>query len=470
MLTYALQPDGREPLYEQLCRHIREDIRAGRLRAGEHLPSKRTLAENLGVSSITVENAYEQLISEGYVASRPRRGYYVAALGELLPPSPVSPVPRVPGGPQRPAWWLDLSGNQTSPERFPFSVWARLMRETISGDSAALLTPAPCSGVLALREAIAGHLRSFRGMSVHPDQIVVGAGTEYLYGLLIQLLGRGRVYCVENPGYPKLARIYRSHGVVCRCAALDGQGMTVQGLRESEADVAHISPAHHFPTGVIMPVSRRYELLSWAGEREGRVIIEDDYDSEFRLNGRPLPTLQSIDAGGRVIYMNTFSKSLAPTIRISYMVLPPRLAERYLARLSFYACTVSNFEQYTLARFIREGYFEKHINRMRLFYARRRQQVLDALAESPLAPRSRVEEAASGLHFLLCLDTALPDTALQERLRAQGIHLASLSDYDLGGGGTPPHRFLINYSNLPPERLPEALRRVAACLEEAPAP
>ena len=406
------------------------------------------------------------------MTSEPKRGYYVAELAFHQAPAGGGGAAGFKPHPDaaedfRPAPddadegnhtpLLDLSGNRAPEERFPFTVWARLLRNTINSLGSELLLPSPCGGVRPLREAIATHLQSFRGMRVDPDRIIVGAGTEYLYGLLIQLLGRDRIYCLENPGYRKAAQIYRSNGAACRWAPLDDGGMTVAGLEAAEADVAHISPTHHFPTGITMPVGRRYELLAWAAEQEGRYIIEDDYDSEFRLTGRPIPSLESIDRNGRVIYMNTFSKTLASTVRISYMVLPPQLAERYYERLSFYSCTVSNFEQYTLASFIGDGYFEKHLNRMRLFYARLRRQLLEQITVCPAAGRIRVLERDSGLHFLLQFQTELSDGMLQEALLREGIRLNPLSAYYLDPAEAPDHTYLLSYSSLSPEALDHAL-------------
>ena len=223
----------------------------------------------------------------------------------------------------------------------------------------------PCGGIMALRQAIADYLHAFRGMVVNPEQIIVGAGTEYLYGLLIQLLGDDKIYGIENPGYPKIAKIYDSMHVSYSAIDLDEHGVCIYSLEDHQIDIMHLSPSHHFPTGIITPISRRYELLGWASKDENRYIIEDDYDSELRLGGKPIPTLQSIDVSDKVIYMNTFTKTLSSTVRISYMVLPASLTELFYKKLSFYSCTVSNFEQYTLARFMESGSFEKHINRLR---------------------------------------------------------------------------------------------------------
>ncbi len=464
LLTYTFDDIGDSPLYEYLYRRIRDDIVSGVLRAEDRLPSKRSFAKNLGVSTITVENAYGQLIDEGYIYSIPKKGYFVSNISGIARWKQTTAVSGIRQEPQKPQFIEDFSSNQTKADRFPFSIWAKLLRETISEKSRELMTNSPGTGVLPLRRAIAGHLRSFRGMEVDPGQIVVGAGTEYLYGLLIQLLGREKIYCVEDPGYQKIAQIYKSNGSRCRYAEMDGEGISIRGIRECDADIVHISPTHHFPTGITMPVNRRYELLAWADESDGRCIIEDDYDSEFRLSGRPIPPLQSIDTAEKVIYMNTFSKSLASTIRISYMVLPVRLVNRFYDTMSFYSCTVSNFEQYTLARFIEEGYLEKHINRMRLFYSRQRERVMDAIEASALNELCAIVEKDSGLHFLLKLRTELTDSELTERLRQKRINLTPLEAYYRNREKAPAHTFIFNYSNLNPETLPQALDMIAECL------
>ena len=460
MLTYTLSSLPSVPLYEQLYTLLKRDIVNGVIPAGEKLPSRRAFARNLGVSSITVENAYNRLIDEGYLFSEPKRGFFTA---DILPPR-EAPAPaahpeiRLPQ--ERAEEMLDLSGNRASSSLFPFSVWAHLLRDVINDKGEALLLPSPCGGVPELREAIARHLASFRGMQADPDQIIIGAGTEYLYGLLIQLLGKDKVFCLEDPGYGKIAQIYDSHGAVSRWAPMDDAGISIAGLEAAGADIAHISPTHHFPTGISMPICRRHELLAWANAAPDRFIVEDDYDSEFRLNGRPLPSLQSIDAGGRVIYMNTFSKSLASTVRISYMVLPPALANRYYEKLSFYSCTVSTFEQYTLARFIADGYFEKHINRMRLHYARLRKQILAVIAASGCASSLSVVERDSGLHFLLKVATDLSDAAFTAALREKNTSLVPLSAYYRDPAKAPEHMFLLNYSSISAEDVEMALREI----------
>ncbi len=457
MLSYDLSGENCT-MYEALYRHLKKDIKGGLIKVGEKLPSKRTLADNLGVSSITVENAYNLLADEGYIYSLPKKGYFVSDLKNISSFNEEQKVTLNINLPKKSDVFFDFSSNRTDAENFPFSIWAKLMRENMSIKEEALMQVSPAGGVRELREAIAKHLSSFRGMNIDPNQIVLGAGTEYLYGLLIKLLGDDKVYAVENPGYRKITQIYESSGVkVCR-VEMDDSGVKVSQLRTKKAEIAHISPTHHFPTGITMPVKRRREMLEWADEEEGRYIIEDDYDSEFRLKGKPIPPLMNMDENGKVIYINTFSKSLASTIRISYMVLPEKLANEFYQRLYFYSNTISTFEQYTLAEFISRGYFEKHINRMRLHYGRRRKEILDIISETFDESELRVIENDSGLHFILELSTLRSDREIEESLLEKGINISAVSDFEVSAQNADSHRFILNYSGLDIEGLKPALK------------
>ena len=448
MLTYELKKSPGVPLYEALYRCIRSDILTGNLKPGTKLPSKRALAVHLEVSKITVETAYNQLLAEGYIRSQEKVGYFVESVERTVPP--VSPAQS-----SRPEisreLLLDLTGSGT--EQFPFSVWTKLQREVMLDYGEKLLLPMANRGIPELRRAIADHLLAFRGMHVDPENILIGAGTDFLYNLLIQLLGRDKVYAVEEPGYGKIRQIYAAGGVRCISAKLDDAGVRPDSL--SDAQVLHISPSHHFPTGLVTPVSRRMELLSWAKTGE-KWIIEDDYDSEFRFDSHPKPAMQSLDES-RVIYMNSFSKSLAPSIRISYMVLPASLMQLFQEKLGFYDCTVPSFEQYTLARFLSRGFFEKHINRMRKFYRSRRNRVVTALHNCPLAEKFTILEMDAGLHFLLKVDTALSDGELTRRLADKGIRIRALSHYYHSPESRNSHCFVVNYAGIREENIPAAL-------------
>lgn len=466
MLTYSFENTDAGSMYEHLYRSIRQDIIDKKLCPHEKLPSKRTFAKNLGVSTITVENAYAQLIAEGYLYSLPKKGYYVSELEKAGAPEPLRTVPAVPPAAEAPAsvrqprrdYLADFTGGSAPREMFPFSVWGRLMRDVLAGEPEdVLLTDTSAGGLPALRKAIAEHLYQFRGMSVDPEQIIVGAGTEYLYSVIIQLLGRGRGYAVEDPGYLRLSRIYEKNDVRTFHIPMDADGIVPELLEESGAEVLHITPSHHFPTGIVMPVSRRYALLSWASRGENRYIIEDDYDCEFRLSGRPIPTLQSIDVTEKVVYINTFSKSLAPAFRISYMVLPQHLVSRFYDTLGFYSGTVSSFEQLTLARFISQGYFEKHINRMRSYYRARRDQLLSLLRQSPLAGRIRISGENAGLHFLMELDSSRTDAEILQAAERENIRISFVSEHYRRFEDQMPHVLVVRYSGLQEKTMPEAV-------------
>lgn len=457
MLTYSFADRGTDSLYEFLYKQIKKDILAGTLPAGEKLPSKRALAKHLNISTITVENAYNQLMAEGYLYSRPKSGFYVNDITSLEPLERNRPVRAVKKSPEEKEYFGDFASNATLADTFPFSTWTKLTRLTMSDYAKELMVRSPSAGILLLREAIADYLYQFRGMLVEPEQIIVGAGTEYLYGIIIQLLGRDLTYGVEDPGYQKITRIYEANQVSCVPVPMDENGVSLQGLEVSGANILHISPSHHFPTGIVTPISRRYELLSWATGDNKRYIIEDDYDSEFRLVGKPIPSLQSIDASGKVIYINTFSKSLSSTIRISYMVLPKALADKYNRELNFYACTVSNFDQYTLYRFIEQGYLEKHINRMRNHYREQRNTILSCIRRQKFFHKVKIKEENAGLHFLLEVETDLSDEVLIARAAAKGIHITCLSQFFYDQKNAREHTIIINYSGMQPERIPESV-------------
>ena len=449
MLTYNFTGIGKDSMYEYLYKCIKEDILAGKLMAGEKLPSKRSFARNLGVSVITVENAYGQLMAEGYIYSLPKKGFYVSEVRDVrYDHERKSREESAVLSQEKVTYLADFSSNQTDTEVFPFTIWTKTMREIMSGNQEQLMTNAPSAGILELRQSIASYLQDFRGMNVRPEQIVVGAGTEYLYSLLIQLLGRNVRYGLENPGYHKIAKMCHRMEVPYCYVNLDKDGITVKELEEKEVDVIHISPSHHFPTGIVMPISRRYELLGWASRKAERYIIEDDYDSELRLAGKPIPTLQSIDLSDQVIYMNTFTKTLCSTVRISYMVLPEPLAVRFYQELSFYSCTVSNFEQYTLARFIESGSFEKHLNRLRNFYQNKRDRILEVFCRKPLGERITIMEEDAGLHFLMKIKSDRSQEEIVSAALQEGIKLVPMSGYYIGEEKHYDHIYVMNYSSI----------------------
>lgn len=473
MLTYNLTATGSDSLYESLYKCIKNDILQGKLCAGEKLPSKRSFAKNLGISVITVENAYGQLSDEGYIYSMPKRGFYVSDIDMVANPNTSAKTSAdanlfddsasIACSP----YFADFSSNQTDSEIFPFTIWTKSVRSVLNDNRIQLMINPPCGGILPLRNAIARYLGDFRGMKVAPHQIIIGAGTEYLYGLLIQLLGKDLIYGVENPGYHKIGKICKSMDVSYRHVDLDENGVSIHELEEKKIDIIHTSPSHHFPTGIVTPVSRRYELLGWAAKKKQHYIIEDDYDSELRLSGKPFPTLQSIDVSGKVIYMNTFTKTLASTVRISYMVLPEDLAKRFYSELSFYSCTVSNFEQYTLAQFMENGSFEKHINRLRNYYQNKRDAILKELKSGSIGKYITIQEEEAGVHFLMHIQSDCTEAEIVEKAKVGGVKLDPLSRYyikntekhEQNGQENPyENTYVMNYSSVNMENIKKVVQ------------
>ena len=462
MLTYNLTNIGSDSLYEHLYKCIKKDIILGNIKPGERLPSKRPFSKNLGVSIITVENAYSLLMSEGFIYSLPKKGFYVVDLKNIPSKKQVNKEKVVLTSGHN-HYLADFSSNQTESDIFPFTTWIKTMKEVLRDNQKELMINSPCGGILELRKNIANFLKDFRDMNIKPEQIIIGAGTEYLYSLIIQLLGNDVIYGLENPGYPKTAQIYKSMNVDFEYVDIDDYGIDPNELEEKKIDVIHISPSHHFPTGIVMPISRRYELLGWANKVEKHYIIEDDYDSELRLGGKPIPTLQSIDVSDKVIYMNTFTKTLSSTIRMSYMVLPESLADEYYRRLSFYSCTVSNFEQYTLSRFIENGHFERHINRLRNYYLKKQNTILNAFQTSSLNNKIKIYNETAGVHFLMKIKSTKEEKDIINNAYSKGIRLSPLSQY-YKNNKENKNIYVMNYSSLDSEKIGLIVEKLKQCI------
>ena len=450
-LTTALDASSGVPLYEQLYRSLAGEMRSGTLAAGTRMPGKRRLAAELSVSVNTVDAAYQMLAAEGYLESRERSGFYVQEYLALPsrpasgPEQPAPPKPELPVLPVR----YDLSTRGVDPELFPFRTWARLQKELLYS-SPQLLTHGDAQGDPALRQALAEYLSEYRGVQCGPHQIVVGAGLEYLLGLLAPLLPGPAA--VETPGYPRALQVLQNNGVHCCCLPVDEDGLSVEALNRSDAAVCYVTPSHQFPTGVTMPAGRRAELLHWAARRPGgRYIIEDDYDSEFRFDTRPLPSLQGMaGADGPVVYLSTCSRSLAPGIRIAYMVLPRQLLGAWQAKYRLYSGTVGRFEQQTLARFITGGYFTRHLARERTAYKARRDALVAALRTSFAPEELTLAGLHTGLHLLAQLKDPPPDAALRAAARQYGVRCSLLSDYDLTGTAhSAAGTLVLGYGSLP---------------------
>lgn len=474
MLDYNLEQRGEASLYEYVYQQIRDDIVAGRIAAGEHLPSKRAFASHLGISVITIENAYSQLLAEGYICSKPRRGYYACE----LPDAPILPLvtgdidrdavsvgPGAPDADGRAERFDSLSPSALEAAR----LWRGALRATLSSeDEREIFSPAPAQGTARLRRAIAHHLRGTRGMNVNPDNIVIGAGAQLLDTMLVQLLGADKVYAVEDPGYLRLTRIYQAMGCEVRHIPLDDEGVDLSALQKAGADVLHLMPSHQYPTGLVTSIARRYALLSWAAERPDRYLIEDDFDCEFRLAGKPISALASIDAAQSVIYTNTFSKSLSSALRLAYMVLPDELMERFRRDLGFYASSVSSVDQVALARLLESGDYERHVNRVRI-RAREARDGLAALVRKMFpAGEVSIEHADAGLYCIVVAERGAGGSSFTLALTRSSIPFIDIIDcFWCADSASVPEsstRILVQYDDLSPN----ALNTLESQLMDAP--
>lgn len=343
MLIVALDTSKKEPLYEQIYNSIKEEIVTGVLPFGARLPSARRLSKHLDVSRNTVDTAYAQLCAEGYIESKPKRGFFVCQveeLAELHIPVKIEEEEEEIRPEKIP---YDFSSAGVDMEQFPYHIWRKLLKEIMINDNSELFQKGNFQGDLELRKAIMYYLRQSRGVHVHASQIVVAAGMENLLFLLRQILGEKVSIGIENPVYKNAYEILKELNFKIHPISMDESGMCVEQLQKTDANLAYVTPAHQYPTGVIMPVGRRSQLLAWAKKDPDRCIIEDDYDSEFRYHGKPIPAMQGLDDGENVIYMGTFSKAIAPAIRASYMVLPKKLAKRISAdRTDIFLCSIKD--------------------------------------------------------------------------------------------------------------------------------
>lgn len=458
-LNIVLRNDISKCLYEQIYEYVRQEIREGKLLCEERLPSTRSLAEFLQVSRSTVELAYDQLASEGYIEARPYKGYYVCRLEELY----QLPQEREAGTlsaavEKRKEYLVDFSPTAIDMSEFPFSVWKKINKNILSDSNSRLFSSGSAQGDYSLRETISRYLHSSRGVNCEPEQIVVGAGNDYLLMLLEKILGRQVMVAMENPTYKRAYQIFKSFAYPVKSVGMDENGMLVQQI-DKEAELVYVMPSRQYPTGTIMSAGRRSELLKWANEAAERYIIEDDYDSEFRYKGKPIPSLQAMDEHGKVIYLGTFSKSIAPAIRVSYMVLPKELLKRYREECSFYSTTVSRIDQKILEEFIKGGYFERYLNKMRKHYREKHDLLLQEL--EPFREKFEIYGENAGLHVLLRSKEHMPEKELilgaeQEDVKVYGLSEAFISESPVSENCT----IILGYGRLSKEEIKQGIERL----------
>ena len=423
---FQLEYDSKTPLYEQLYRAIKEAIINGTIEVGIKLPSKRKLADYLAVSQTTIEFSYSQLVAEGYISSEPRRGYYVQNLEELAiieqeTPSIVQEANDIP------SFLIDFSPGKIDTDFFPFATWRKYAKDIVNDDNKDLLQLGHPQGDYVLRQQISSYLYQSRGVRSTPEQIILGSGTEQIMPLIIQLLGDKAVYGFENPGYPLTHHLFFKDSRKSVPISVDNDGVLVSELEQSYANVMYVTPSHQFPTGAVLSATRRSQLLSWAYQRDDRYIIEDDYDSEFRYTGKPIPSLQGIDQNERVIYLSTFSKSLMPSLRMAYAVLPKSLVLQYKKRFSYYSATVPRMDQHILANFMEDGYFAKHLNKMRKIYKRKLEIITKTINQ--YEPTVTISGEQAGMHLLLTIRSSKTEQELVNLANQADIRIYGLQEY-----------------------------------------
>lgn len=453
-LTPNLNTQSKIALYVQLYEYIKKEIKDGTIPAFTKLPAKRKLASYLQVSKNTVEAAYEQLLAEGYIESASRKGYFVCKVEQMIyVEGSDAKVEEVPFREEN--YKFDFTQTGVDTNTFPFTMYRKLINDVWQPHNNDLLFLGHPQGELSLREEIANYLYESRGVRCSASQIVLGAGTQILVKLLFQLL-KGSNYAVENPGYHRKMVVFEQGEEKVQMLSLDRDGICMADLENSDANVVFVTPSHQFPCGMIMPITRRTQLLQWAKKAKDRYIIEDDYDSEFRYSGRPIPALQGLDTDGKVIYMGTLSKALLPSLRMSYIVLPKNLIKKYQKEYLFYTQSVSRMDQEVIRKFLNEGYWEKHIHKMRVVYRKKRDRLVFEIGKY-FSNRVEVIGEDSGLHILLQVHNGMREEELIKEAAKYSIKLYPVSTY-YKDGTAPGNVVLLGFAILSEEEIVKAIQ------------
>lgn len=458
MLMFKLDKSISKPLYEQLYIGIKDAIIHKQIEVGTKLPSKKKLSDFLNISQTTIEIAYAQLIEEGYVVSKPRIGFFVEEIDELpyiekeLLTMPIELV-------EKKIYHFDFHPGRIDTDTFPFSLWRKYTKNLYDQRSKELLQIGDPQGEYALRSEISKYLYQSRGIVCKPEQIVIGSGTEHLLPMILRLLEDDSKFALENPGYSAIPRIQLENRALP--IPVDEDGLMVDELEKTNANVVYITPSHQFPTGAVLSATRRTQLLNWAAKDENRYIIEDDYDSEFRYKGKPIPALQGLDQNNKVIYMSTFTKSLMPSLRVAYFVLPVPLLPKYKQTFSFYSATVPRFDQHILANFMRDGYFSKHLNRMRKIYRKKHEKLTEIFETN--YPLVSITGDRAGMHILISVPLTKSESQLKEMAEKNNIAIYPVSDYLLSPIEYQCPTFLLGFGGIPLDQMKKGIHQLMKC-------
>ncbi|WP_186278714.1 PLP-dependent aminotransferase family protein [Lysinibacillus sp. BW-2-10] len=459
MLIFKLEKDSTKPLYEQLYIGMKNAIIHNQIEVGTKLPSKRKLAEFLNISQTTIEIAYSQLLAEGYIISKPRIGFFVEEIDEL----PYVEKEQVNAPNQSTIQNKPIEHNfhpgQIDTESFPFAVWRKYAKDLFDTSSKNLLQIGEPQGEFILRSEIAKYLYQSRGIICEPEQIVIGSGTEHLLPMILKLLEVDSKFALENPGYSAIPRIHLQNKAIP--ISVDEDGLVVEELEQTDANIVYITPSHQFPTGAVLSAARRTQLLIWASKKENRYIIEDDYDSEFRYIGKPIPALQGMDQNDKVIYMSTFTKSLMPSLRVAYLVLPPTLLQKYKKLFSYYSATVPRFDQHILANFMKDGHFAKHLNRMRKIYRKKHDKLTNTITIN--YPQVSIKGDQAGMHILISVPHEKSEKELKQIALDVNISVYPVSDYLLKPIEYEHPSFLLGFGGISLEKIEIAIHELMKC-------
>lgn len=459
MLMFKLDKSTAKPLYEQLYIGIKHAIIHKQIEVGAKLPSKKKLAEFLNISQTTIEIAYAQLNAEGYLVSKPRIGFFVEEIDEL----PYVEEERVKNLPidqvEKKVYGFDFHPGKIDTDSFPFSLWRKYAKNLYDSSSRELLQIGDPQGEYELRAEISKYLYQSRGIVCKPEQIVIGSGTEHLLPMILRLFENDSKFALENPGYSAIPRIHLQNRAIP--IPVDEDGLMVDELEKTNANVVYITPSHQFPTGAVLSATRRTQLLNWAAKDENRYIIEDDYDSEFRYIGKPIPALHGLDQNNKVIYISTFTKSLMPSLRVAYFVLPITLLPKYRETFSFYSATVPRFDQHILASFMRDGYFSKHLNRMRKIYRKKHDRITEIF--ETYYSEVIITGDQAGMHILISVPLLKSEDELKQIAAKANIAIYPVSDYLLKPIKYKYPTFLFGFGGIPLDQIEEGIHQLMHC-------
>lgn len=464
-LVPSLDNNNSQPLYVQLYKYIKDEIMNDRIDENEKLPSIRQLSKNLHISRTTIENAYQQLLVEGYVYSIPKSGYFASSFDKKFVNDIEEQTQSIMIEQPCDAILYDFKNEYVEEDNFDFNLWKKYINQIFNYETQKLYTVTHAQGELELRKEIIKYVRRSRGVSGSIDRIIIGGGVQYLLNILSTILKKNNIIkcAFEDPGFNRAKNIFSHNDFDILPIPVNDKGIDLDILSQSDAKLCYVSPSHQFPTGSVMSINQRIKLLKWAKENNG-YIIEDDYNSELRYYGKPIPSMQSFDKDGKVIYLGSFSTVLVPSIRISYMILPMNLYKLYNESKYRYTQTASKTEQLALAKFMNDGMFEKHIRKLKKNYAKKNQLIIGAVKKY-MGNNVKIGGVDSGLHLLLQLQTDLIESEVINKALENKIRISGISEYRIINKDYKNPIILLSYRGISIHKIDEAINLLSKIIK-----